>query len=216
MRHHPRPGEGPALRTAASLDRAVAYGRRALDLGHYPDVILVGWDLSRLFRPAAYDSKFNVGAPYTAADFALLRERTRPLILATILDPDLSEHERQSQRKRGRAGRHPSIDDALAKKIFTQHLSYFWWDRDSKGNDRRNWQTPLSKVAAMYAAYGVTRDSLRRASERPSPSGKTWEEEAYLRSQEMGLCYIDGNCVIPLSPLSDDKCMIPLSPLPEE
>ena len=79
-------------------------------------VIVVASDLSRFIRSEAYHCRDNPEALVTAEEFAWLNGKPPCVILATLEPPWLTEAERNSkaQKRRGKSGRPPTMDDDLA------------------------------------------------------------------------------------------------------
>ena len=119
--------------------------------------IIVAIDLSRFIRAEAYCHLTNREAWPTPEEFALLRKMTGGVVLATLLDPAMTEAERLSwaTKRTGKAGRPRSIDDELAARIFAD-MGYLCFDRSG----RPRWEQPIREVAD---SYGVTAAAVHRA-----------------------------------------------------
>jgi hypothetical protein len=143
--------------------------------------MVVAPDLSRLIRAESFCHRTNLDAWPTPEEFAMLREMTGGVLLATLADPTISERERRSiaTKRTGKAGRPRSIDDEMAADIFA-FLDFFCWD----WSGRPRWGERLADVADIF---GVSKAAILRASERVSPSGKTWRDEAIDKAEKLGL-----------------------------
>jgi hypothetical protein len=129
--------------------------------------LLVAGDTSRLVRAEGFDPKLpkEQQTRPTAADYAELWRRTLGLPLATVADPAATH---------GEVGRPPSIDPETAAAIFTDLLWY----------DGLRWGRPVADVAE---SYGVSKQAVLRLADRPSPTGRTWREEAFAKAERLGL-----------------------------
>lgn len=111
-------------------------------------LILVSADLSRFIRAEAYSRRTNREAVPTIEEFALLREMTLNVPLATLLPPNFSEsgRHRVATKRSNCAGRPNSIDLRTALRIFAL-LGMGIMETDKNGNDRIKWEQPVSEVA---------------------------------------------------------------------
>jgi hypothetical protein len=122
---------------------------RAIKHAIEDNCVLFTTDSSRHFRPEGY-YRGNHNAVYTAADWRRLNNRTKGAILATLIDPLLSESELHSQRIRqtGKAGRPPiPLEEVI--KVFSAVEEIVWkTDRDDRWRPR--WKPTIRRLARRF------------------------------------------------------------------
>lgn len=158
--------------------------RDAVDYATKCGAIIVAADLSRFIRSESYHRTKNPDAVPTKREMELLRKFTLCVPLATVLDPSASESERHSAatRRPGTCGRPRSITPEMARRIFEDLGALLPAPRGWR------WAGPLEEIAADF---GVSVEAIRRESERPSPSGLTWRELGFKKSEEAGFIKIE-------------------------
>jgi len=172
--------EGKLSKRRKTLSEAVRYC-----LNQDTQMILVASDLSRLIRSELYHRQKNPHVRPTQDEFQQLRERTRGVILATVLDPLASESERHSYltKRTGKAGRPPKINCQLAMEI----LRLYGPGHRSQPGRKGRWyeDVSLSDIAKHFTNKGIplSKSAIRRLldSFTPDPDhpGVRWKDCAY-------------------------------------
>ncbi|MSQ94411.1 MAG: hypothetical protein EXR98_07630 [Gemmataceae bacterium] len=159
----------------------------ATDYAKKHDLIVVAYDLSRFIRSESYCRQTNPEAWPTPEELGLLHEKTGGVILATFLDPALTEAERHPflTNLTRKSGRPRKIDDDEMAQI-SDALGYFYEDRSG----RSRWQYSLSEIASYF---NRTVSAIQRALDRVSPTGETWRYEGYRKAAKLGLVEIREN-----------------------
>ena len=148
------------------------------------NAMVVTTDLSRFLRAESYCRRKNRHAWPTDDEFRRLHELTGNVVLATVERPDLSEDQRHSKatRRTGKAGRPPTIDDALAEKIF-EAMGWCRWDWMERA---LQYGTSIRRVAADF---GVTPSAVYRKLSAPCHllPERTWWDWLAARAEALGL-----------------------------
>jgi hypothetical protein len=154
--------------------------------------IIVAWDQARFLRSRSFHQQRSPMAWPTLEEFARLREMTKSIPLATVIDPAMNVSERHGHATRltEKAGRPPKIDPALADEIF-RRLGHLFLTPSG----RWRWERPLAKVANEF---GVSPQAILRIADTPGPTGVTRRAAALLLAAHRGLIELRGEEVIPL------------------
>jgi hypothetical protein len=154
--------------------------------------IIVVWDWTRLFRPAAYHPKTNRNARPTPEDFRMLHELTRGVRLATVMPPHLTERELHSRatKKTGKAGRPRKLTaEMLAQAVAMMKVMLFPAYVPSR---TARYVTSIRKVARHF---GVAPSTMRGYLACKLPSGRTGYDELWAEAERLGFVgtYPDGS-----------------------
>jgi hypothetical protein len=133
--------------------------------------IVVAWDVSRFIRPESYCRRTNSEATLTAEELAELVKITGGVILATVVDPDATEAQRQSLaiKRNGDCGRPSSLDDAKRLRILEGRGDFLW----------NRWEMSLRELAdELGVDLGVVRRWLDTEvpEEAGVPKGMRWRD----------------------------------------